>query len=94
MVWPPIQWLVARGDFNELATLKGLTLPLQAPAVLSFRDPWMPQALDKMQQSMIPGDELWTFSSPPETWQHLMGRAGIALVRNGKPIAHIVTMMN
>jgi hypothetical protein len=43
---------------------------------------------------MEPGDELWAFSSPPETWQHLCGRAGIALVRNGEVIEAMTTMMN
>ena len=39
-------------------------------------------------------DELWTFSSPPDYWAGLAGRAGIALVRNGRPIAHVITVMN
>ena len=41
-----------------------------------------------------PGDELWTFASPPEAWQHLAGRAGIALVRSGKIVQTFVTRMN
>ena len=40
------------------------------------------------------GDELWRFSSPGWTWEALMGRSGIALVRNGHPIAHVGTIMN
>ena len=43
---------------------------------------------------MLPGDEIRMFSSPPESWQHLAGRAGIALVRDGVPIRIIVTRMN
>lgn len=39
-------------------------------------------------------DELWTFSSPAEYWAGLAGRAGVALVRNGRPIAHVTTLMN
>jgi len=39
-------------------------------------------------------DELWTFSSPSDYWAGLAGRAGIALVRNGRPIAHVITFMN
>jgi hypothetical protein len=39
-------------------------------------------------------DELWRFSSPGETWRMLMGRGGIALVRDGWSIAHIQTVMN
>ena len=48
----------------------------------------------KLTYLMLPGDELWSYSSPPATWEHLMGRGGIALLRNGKPISEIKTMMN
>jgi hypothetical protein len=40
------------------------------------------------------GDELWTYSSPPETSRALMGRGGIALVRDGRSVAQIMTLMN
>jgi len=46
--------------------------------------------LSKMQD----GDELWEFSSSDHSWQHLAGRAGLALVRNGQIIHSIVTAMN
>jgi hypothetical protein len=47
-----------------------------------------------LKASMQPTDELWTFSSPPAAWQALAGRAGIALVRQGKVVATIITLMN
>ena len=43
---------------------------------------------------MQEGDELWEFSSSSDSWQHLAGRAGIALVRDGKVVDSIVTLMN
>jgi hypothetical protein len=43
---------------------------------------------------MLPGVELWSYSSPPGSWEHMLGRAGIALLRDGKPISEIRTMMN
>jgi hypothetical protein len=43
---------------------------------------------------MKPGDELWTFCSPAESWQNLAGRRGIVLLRDGMAIAEIVTLMN
>ena len=43
---------------------------------------------------MQPGDELWEWSSPPRSWGMMMGRAGIALVRNGRVLTEILTMMN
>ena len=41
-----------------------------------------------------PGDEVWWFRSPPESWQQLMGTAGQCLVRDGMPIDGYVTMVN
>lgn len=49
---------------------------------------------DALKAQMQPGDELWTFSSSAESWQNLAGRAGIALVRDKKVIATIVTRLN
>ena len=43
---------------------------------------------------MIPGDELWHFESPPETWQRFEGRRGFALVRDGQPVECILTFLN
>lgn len=40
------------------------------------------------------GDELWEFSSPLDTWTRLCGREGICIVRDGKIIDSIVTVMN
>jgi hypothetical protein len=41
-----------------------------------------------------PDDEVWQFSSSPDSWEHLAGRAGLALVREGTVIDAYVTMMN
>jgi hypothetical protein len=43
---------------------------------------------------MTKDDELWEYSSPPESWRALAGRAGIALVRNGEVVDSILTMRN
>ena len=43
---------------------------------------------------MRAGDELWTFSTSQESWDNRAGRGGVSLVRNGKEISYIVTMMN
>ncbi len=51
-------------------------------------------AWEALKAAMQPGDELWTFASPPESWQNLAGRAGVAVVRDGNPIKIIVTRMN
>lgn len=48
----------------------------------------------KLLEQMQDGDELWEFMSDDESWEMLAGRAGIALLRDGKIIAEIVTRMN
>jgi hypothetical protein len=52
------------------------------------------QEWEKFKALIAPGDELRKFSSPAESWEHLAGRAGVALVRDGVPIKIIVTLMN
>ena len=52
------------------------------------------QKWEDFKAAILPGDELWTFSSPADSWQHLAGRAGIALVRNGVPAQTFVAVMN
>ena len=39
-------------------------------------------------------DELWEFSSPSHYWEGLAGRAGVVLIRDGRSIAHVITVMN
>lgn len=41
-----------------------------------------------------PDDQVWQFSSSLESWRHLGGRAGLALVRKGVVIDAHVTIMN
>lgn len=43
---------------------------------------------------MVEGDELWEFSTPREDWHALAGRAGIALVRQGRIVDEIITLMS
>lgn len=49
---------------------------------------------ERLKSEMRPGDKLVRFASPVESWERLAGRAGIALVRDGKVIDAFVTMMN
>jgi hypothetical protein len=49
---------------------------------------------EALKAEMQRGDELWTYSSSPESWRQLAGRSGIALVRNGTPIKILPGLMN
>jgi len=48
----------------------------------------------EMVGSMREGDELWEYRSPEHFWEHLAGRAGIALVRKGEVVDAIATALN
>ena len=48
----------------------------------------------ELKSQMKEGEVIRAFSSPPDYWTHLAGRAGYALVRKGIAITGIVTMMN
>jgi hypothetical protein len=49
---------------------------------------------EALKVQMRSGDELWTFASPAESWEHLADRAGIALIRDGNTIAVLLGAMN
>ena len=61
-----------------------------SPVAFGFLNGRWRALVSKMQDA----DELWTFSSSDESWVHLGGRAGIALVRRGEIVDSIVTEMN
>ena len=48
----------------------------------------------EMVGSMQEGDELWEYRSSEHSWEHLAGRAGIALIRRGEVVDAITTAMN
>jgi hypothetical protein len=85
-------WLSKRLTVQEIEAEHSVTDERLGPDPVPFgfiNDRWK-----KLTAQMQPGDELWSFSSPPETWQRLCGRAGIALVRNGEIIDTLTTRMN
>jgi len=40
------------------------------------------------------GDVVWRFSSPPDSWKYLAGRAGFALVRDGQIVHSRLTILS
>ena len=74
----PAEWLDEKISLDEAEGARS-----------GLRDKWA-----ELKAQMKPGDEIWTFASPPESWKHLAGRSGFALVRNGVAIMTIVIMMN
>ncbi|MBV9969519.1 MAG: ribosomal protein L7/L12 [Xanthobacteraceae bacterium] len=48
----------------------------------------------ELEQQMQPGDEIWSYSSPPVFWENMCGRGGYAVVRNGEIVYTVLTAMN
>ena len=94
--WPPLEWLGRQLSLNEFERMGDGLDPIKdgAPAVLSFGSLRVRSDLMDLKFLRLPGDELWTFSSPQEHWNKLYGRGGIVLMRNNRPVAHVVTQMN
>jgi hypothetical protein len=48
----------------------------------------------RMFHSRQAGDRVYFYRSPPETWAALLGRGGFAIVRDGRPISCVDTIIN
>jgi hypothetical protein len=49
---------------------------------------------ERLEAALEAADELWTFCSPAESWEHHAGRMGVAVVRGGRIVMSLVTIMN
>jgi hypothetical protein len=93
--WPPPEWLIKQTRLPSFPMRKPqLDATQRGDAIRQLRAYKSRQEIKTLEVLMLPGDEIWEFSSPPELWHKLMGRAGIALVRDGRSIACVVTTMN
>ena len=88
----PIDWLVTLTSIEHEAATNVVTDPRLGPDPVPFG--FQHSLWKDLVAHFRPGDELWTYSSPAESWEHLAGRAGLALVRNKRVVAHICTLMN
>jgi hypothetical protein len=75
-------------EYPPSSWLKTRMTPEDEQAILN--NPAFANFVERWQE----GDELWEFSSPLEEWRFFAGRAGIALVRDGRSIACVVTRLN
>ena len=99
---PAKEWLKARVSFSDIES--GKRLPFEYGGLIEITLDGRTERLgmivpnnrdwQRIKLRMLPNDELWTFSSPGKYWQGLSGRMGVALIRNGHPIDHVITMMN
>jgi hypothetical protein len=82
--WPPNDML---GEGAENA-IEALDAELQKPTGLVGYD------YRRLRARAVPGDEVRTFSTGQLSWQAMMGSFGLALVRDGRSIDHVTTIMN
>ena len=88
--FPPSEWLQQRLTISEVESDHIPSQPERhgSPESRVLRE-W-----ENMKVRMLENDQLWYFISPTATWEKLGGRTGITLVRNGRPIEFVVTVMN
>lgn len=85
MAWFGKDWLVRNVSVADVeAGFEGGDRPCEE---------WLKE-WSRLKAAMQEGDELWEYSSPPDSWEHLCGRAGYAVVRGGEIVDDILTMMN
>ncbi len=96
--WPPMDWCDKKISLSECERILNKNVPPSAKVSPSAKGGlagrMIHTQISRVKKRMMPGDELWTFSSPSDYWQALAGRAGVVLIRNGRPIWNHVTLMN
>jgi hypothetical protein len=58
---------------------------------------WHPRFIeiaDEFKAKLSEGDELWEFCTDEHSWDHMAGRAGYIITRNGQTVAELVTLLN
>jgi hypothetical protein len=90
--WPPAEWFaetITRAEFEEEYLREGEgRFPFLSPR--SRFDIEFTHFLLRLQDD----DRIVQFSSPSNSWTMKMGSSGIAIVRNGRAIVSITTIMN
>lgn len=96
--YPPIDWLQSKLTIDgvEKKGAVGPTRVLKQGGTLTLISPPFPRSEDRkwklIKVLMTDQDEVWHYSRPAVSWTTLAGEWGIALVRHGRPIYHVVTM--
>jgi hypothetical protein len=97
------EWLIERCDSTDprdirLREMDSLGLSKENKRELLDRSEqfrkWVSQKWTPFVAVMQPGDEIWRFRSPGDTWANMCGRAGYSIVRDGEVLRSLVTLMN
>lgn len=88
MYIPPLQWL------EEKVTVEQLHAHSDNSDVSEILRTEYRKLVDAVAVFLQPGDELWRYSSPDESWQAMCGRSGFVIVRAGKIVHEQLVMRN
>jgi hypothetical protein len=93
--YPPRGWWNDRVDWRE-AKHGQLPQPFTGMPLDAIEEGTTRTAQDwrDLLSRAVDQDELYAFDSPSDYWQKLGGRAGLVLVRRGRPIANVTLKMN
>lgn len=81
----PPEWLDSRVTLAELEGPNRASDLIQPADLSSWRG---------FKHQLRPQDELWYFTSPPESFGHGAGQMGYVLLRNGQQVARFIAMMS
>lgn len=93
----PKEWLTVKAEIKEKVVSEPTEKTCERLRFLSVDNEQVISvdfAKSMFRDSMLSDDEIWLYSSPPESWQMLCGRSGYALVREGEVIDTFLTLMN
>jgi hypothetical protein len=92
----------AGGDVRDWLTNRLGKEEIEEARIRYFAMPWVAQkhwrdSLSKFLtrfESLSQDDEVWSFCSPPKTWEEDRGRKGVCIIRQGEVFAVLVTSLN
>ena len=82
-------WLRAQTTVEEIEAERWKTKPNKGEPVRPQTARWI-----AFKTQIRAGDEVWRYSSPPDSWVGMIGTAGIAIVRDGGIVATFETFHN
>jgi hypothetical protein len=85
----PGSWLTSRTTAEAFEREHDLGDKAAPRSALPAADDW-----EGFKSRLQKGDELWEYTSPPESWRYLAGQAGLCVVRQGHIVDTYIVMMN
>ena len=84
-----MECLQNRGWTFTETSIEKIDKQLSSASGSQFKKEW-----DSFKSRVQPGDQVWFFSTPPQTKKELMGSEGYMLLRDGAVITEIITVGN